>query len=67
MIVEKILDIMDVSHEMIEFVPDRPGHDRRYSINSSKLENELNWKPKYDLDTIVKTAYNWYNNKTSSS
>ena len=59
-IVEKILDIMNTSHEMIEFVPDRPGHDKRYSIDSSKLEKELNWKPKNDLDEALNETITWY-------
>ena len=60
MIVEKILDIMDVSHEMIEFVPDRPGHDKRYSIDSSKIEKEIDWKPKYDFDKALQETVSWY-------
>lgn len=59
-IVEKILDIMDVSHEMIEFVLDRPGHDKRYSIDSSKIEKEIDWKPKYNFDDALKETVNWY-------
>ena len=59
-IVEKILDILDCSHDMIEFVPDRPGHDRRYSINSSKLETELGWKPKYDFEQALEETVSWY-------
>ena len=59
-IVEKILDIMNISHDMIEFVPDRPGHDKRYSIDSSKLEKEVNWKPKYDFDESLKETVTWY-------
>ena len=60
MIVEKILDIMDVSHEMIEFVPDRPGHDKRYSIDSSKIEKEIGWKPKYAFDNALQETVTWY-------
>jgi dTDP-glucose 4,6-dehydratase len=59
-IVEKILDIMDISHEMIEYVPDRPGHDKRYSVDSSKLEKELEWKPKYNFDEALKKTVTWY-------
>ncbi len=59
-IVEKILDIMNISHEMIEFVPDRPGHDKRYSIDSSKLEKEIDWKPKYNFDEALKETVTWY-------
>ena len=59
-IVEKILDILDVSHEMIEFVPDRPGHDKRYSLDSSKLEKQVDWKPKYNFDHALQETVNWY-------
>ncbi|MCS5528332.1 MAG: dTDP-glucose 4,6-dehydratase [Nitrosopumilus sp.] len=43
-IVRKILDIMNKSEDLIEFVDDRPGHDFRYSMNSKKISNELGWK-----------------------
>jgi len=59
-IVKKILDIMNTSHNMIEFVSDRPGHDKRYSIDSSKLEKELEWKPKYDFDGALEKTITWY-------
>jgi len=51
---------MDSSHEMIEFVPDRPGHDKRYSIDSSKLEKKIDWKPKYSFDDALKDTVTWY-------
>jgi len=51
---------MDISHEMIEYVPDRPGHDKRYSVDSSKLEKELEWKPKYNFDEALKKTVTWY-------
>ena len=59
-IVEKILDMMNCSHDMIEFVPDRPGHDKRYSVNSSKIETELCWKPNYDFDDALERTVTWY-------
>jgi len=46
----------------IEFVKDRQSHDRRYSINSSKLRNNLDWKPSYDFDTALRNAIEWYLN-----
>ena len=64
-IVEKILDILGKSHDMIEFVGDRPGHDKRYSIDSSKIEKEIGWMPKYEFDIALKETVNWYlENKT---
>jgi len=61
-IVEKILDILDKSHSMIEYVGDRPGHDKRYSINCSKIENETNWKPQYEFDSALNDTVQWYLN-----
>jgi len=59
-IVEKILDILEKSHEMIEYVGDRPGHDKRYSIDCSKIENQTGWKPKYEFEDALKQTVNWY-------
>ena len=59
-IVKKILSIMGKSEDLIEFVDDRPGHDFRYSMNSDKLRNELDWKPKIDFDEGIKNTINWY-------
>ncbi len=64
-IVEKILDILEKPYEMIEYVGDRPGHDKRYSINCSKIENEINWKPKYKFDSALKETIQWYLNNQS--
>ena len=59
-IVNKILSIMDKPSDLIEFVEDRPGHDLRYSLDSSKIRNELGWSPKTKFeDSIVKTT-SWY-------
>jgi len=59
-IVEKILDILGKSHDMIEYVGDRPGHDKRYSIDSSKIEKEIQWKPKYEFDEALQDTVKWY-------
>jgi len=59
-IVEKILKIMKKPSDLIEFVPDRPGHDKHYSINSSKIKNEINWSPKFDFDDALVQTVNWY-------
>ena len=59
-IVKKILKIMDKSEDLIEFVEDRPGHDFRYSMNSSKIKNELGWTPKFDFDKGLENTVNWY-------
>ena len=47
-------------HSLITFVRDRPGHDRRYAINSSKIQRELNWQPEYTLNTGLRKTVDWY-------
>ncbi len=46
--------------ELITFIPDRPGHDYRYSIDSSKIINSLNWKPAYSFNTGIEKTVSWY-------
>ena len=46
--------------DLITFVKDRPGHDRRYAIDASKIENELNWNPIYDFESGIKQTIKWY-------
>ena len=46
--------------EQITFVKDRPGHDRRYAINASKIANELGWKPKETFDSGIQKTVQWY-------
>ena len=45
---------------LIKFVDDRPGHDKRYSLNSNKIKKELKWKPKIDLNLGLKLTVDWY-------
>jgi dTDP-glucose 4,6-dehydratase len=59
-IVEKILDILEKSHSMIEYVGDRPGHDKRYSIDCTKIENQIGWKPQYNFDDALNQTVSWY-------
>lgn len=46
--------------DLISFVKDRPGHDERYAIDSSRLQSELGWKPKVDIDKGLKETVAWY-------
>jgi len=46
--------------ELIKFVKDRPGHDRRYSINCDKLKKELGWRREYSFDDGIKKTIKWY-------
>ncbi len=51
-------------HKLIEFVKDRPGHDWRYALDSSKIKNELGWKPSLSLDEGLKLTVDWYLSQT---
>lgn len=46
--------------ELITYVTDRPGHDRRYAIDASKIMNELGWKPEYTFETGLEQTLHWY-------
>jgi dTDP-glucose 4,6-dehydratase len=49
-------------HNLITYVKDRPGHDRRYAINATKIERELNWKPAETFETGIRKTIQWYLN-----
>jgi dTDP-glucose 4,6-dehydratase len=55
-----ILKEMNASEEMIEFVEDRKGHDFRYALNTSKIEEELGWHPKTPFNKALKDTIQWY-------
>ena len=59
-IVKKILALMNKSEDLIEFVEDRPGHDFRYSMDSQKINKELNWKTKVNFEEGLKKTVDWY-------
>ena len=59
-VVKTILKALDKPESLIRFVTDRPGHDRRYAIDPTKLETELGWKPKYTFDTGIQQTIQWY-------
>lgn len=63
--VEKILDLLGKSNDLIEFVGDRPGHDRRYSIDASKIQKETGWKPRYEFEQAIKETVKWYEKNQS--
>lgn len=46
--------------KLITFVKDRPGHDQRYAVDCSKIERELGWKPRHDLDSGLRETVRWY-------
>lgn len=55
-----ILQLMDEDESKIEFIKDRPGHDRRYSVDWSKINRELGWEPSVTLEEGLKRTINWY-------
>ena len=59
-IVHMILKIMEKPTTLIKHVIDRRGHDFRYSLDSSKIEKKLKWKPEYDLDSGLENTIKWY-------
>ncbi len=61
-IVKKIIKIMNKDESEVEFVKDRPGHDRRYAINWSKIKHELGWQPEHNFDEYLKITVDWYKN-----
>jgi dTDP-glucose 4,6-dehydratase len=59
-IVKLILKKLGKSEDLIEYVKDRPGHDRRYAIDSSKIQNELGWKPSFEFEQAMDYTIEWY-------
>lgn len=67
-IVQQILDLLDTLRpdpagpysRLITYVPDRPGHDRRYAIDASKIERELGWRPAETFATGIRKTVQWY-------
>lgn len=59
-VIKKILSLMNKSEDLIEFVEDRPGHDLRYSMDSSKIRQELNWSQKSEFDNGLQKTIEWY-------
>jgi dTDP-glucose 4,6-dehydratase len=68
-VVKTICDVLDElrpgaepHHDLIEFVADRPGHDQRYAIDSSKVEKTLGWRPHKDFEAGIRRTIDWYMN-----
>lgn len=59
-VVKKILTHMGEDESIIEFVKDRPGHDRRYAMDWSKAKHELGWEPEHDFDSWLEKTIEWY-------
>jgi dTDP-glucose 4,6-dehydratase len=59
-LVKTILRMMKKRESTIEFVEDRPGHDRRYSLDDSKIRNELGWRPRRRFEDALEETVRWY-------
>jgi dTDP-glucose 4,6-dehydratase len=61
-VIKQILDLLGKPYSLITYVKDRLGHDRRYAINPSKVETELEWKPSISWEEGLKHTIQWYQN-----
>ena len=59
-LVKLLLKKLGKPESLISFVKDRPGHDRRYAIDSSKIQRELGWKPGYTFERGLGETVDWY-------
>ena len=59
-IADVVVELTGKSSDLKQIVPDRPGHDRRYLLDSSKLERELGWKPEIGFDEGLRETVEWY-------
>lgn len=59
-IVKLILTKLAKPENLIQYVKDRPGHDRRYAIDSSKIQDELGWRPQFDFEKAIAQTIDWY-------
>jgi dTDP-glucose 4,6-dehydratase len=59
-ITKTILKALEKPESLIKYVKDRPGHDRRYAIDDSKIKNELGWSQEYDFETGMNQTVKWY-------
>ena len=64
-VVKKILGVRGKKDDMIEFVADRPGHDRRYAVDWTKIHAELGWQPLHDFDAWLGKTIVWYTSHES--
>jgi dTDP-glucose 4,6-dehydratase len=61
-IADRVLEALGKPESYKTIVPDRPGHDRRYLLDSSKIRDQLGWKPQYEFETGLKETVEWYVN-----
>jgi len=59
-VIKKVLDLLEKPHSLITYVGDRPAHDRRYGLDSTKIRNELGWKPLVSFEEGLRKTVDWY-------
>ena len=59
-VIRKLLELLGKDEEFIEFVADRPGHDLRYSVDTTKVEKEIGWKAKVSFEEGLRRTVEWY-------
>ena len=64
-LIHKLLEMMGKSQKLVTFVADRPGHDRRYALDTTKINQALGWKPLYSFEQALAATIDWYVNNKS--
>lgn len=65
-VAQKVIKLLGKNEaDSIEFVTDRPGHDRRYAVDWTKINKDLGWSPQYDFDSWLEKTVNWYKDNES--
>ncbi len=59
-LIRKLLEQLDKPQSLIQFVTDRPAHDRRYALNCARIATELGWKPAYSFEKALSATVDWY-------
>jgi dTDP-glucose 4,6-dehydratase len=59
-LIRKLLELLDKPQSLIQFVTDRPGHDRRYALDIAKITRDLGWKPAYSFEKALSATVDWY-------
>ncbi len=64
-VIKNIITRMDADESVIEYVKDRPGHDRRYAIDWTTIHNELGWSPSHSFEEGILATINWFKDNTT--
>jgi dTDP-glucose 4,6-dehydratase len=59
-LIYKLLELLDKPRNLIQFVTDRPAHDRRYALDCARITTELGWKPDYSFEKALSATVDWY-------